>query len=110
MLPHASHFAGATPPVNKKQRGPRREAFAVDKCNETQTDPEQRLFWQLRQKHSKPSCSPNYNHMAADFNLAFVNQMDLVQHQVRLPHLFSMSAFVGVLNSNVSAYPCMTVR
>ena len=49
--------------------------------------------------------------MTADFYEAFVNQIRLAQHQVRLPHSFFMSASVGMLSSVVYAYPgCISVK
>lgn len=60
VVAHAVEFAGSSPPVSKKQRGPRRERFDVDRAAAIQTLAEQQLFWVLRDKHNTASGPPNY--------------------------------------------------
>ena len=82
------HFAGNGSPVSKKQCGLRRRSFVADMPHAIQTDAEQRLFWVLRDKYKTLTGSPNYREMAAGFNVAVVQQIQLVKRQVSLPVSF----------------------
>ncbi|DBA98766.1 hypothetical protein WJX77_001942 [Trebouxia sp. C0004] len=64
--------------ARKKQRGPEIEGLVADNPKIIQTTAEQHLFWSLREQHRTSVGPPNYSAMAANFNVAFAEQANLV--------------------------------
>ncbi|DBA84566.1 TPA: hypothetical protein ACH3X2_006150 [Trebouxia sp. C0005] len=67
--------------ARKKQRGPSKEGHAADSPKPVRTTAEQHLFWLLREQHRTSAGPPNYRAMAAKFNVAFLEQTNLVSLQ-----------------------------
>ena len=73
-----------------------KEGLVADNPKPIRTTAEQHLFWLLREQHRTSACPPNYRAMAAKFNVAFLEQTNLVLLQVTAPALTCISAMQQV--------------
>ena len=92
----AECFAGNCFSARKKQRGPGKEGLVQDNPKPIRTTAEQHLFWLLREQHRTSAGPPDYRAMAAKFNIAFLEQTNLLLLQVTEPALLCISAMQQV--------------